>query len=68
MLRTAAVALAVVPAIDSLMFGGACTHLVEQVASARLQHIFRKSTALIKQRKVPTAWSASFSRFEHFGF
>ncbi len=36
MMRTAAVALAALAAIDFLMFGGAYTHLLEQVASAFL--------------------------------
>jgi hypothetical protein len=39
MLRSAAVVLAVL-AIDSLMFGGAHTHLVKQVAGSFLQHVF----------------------------
>jgi hypothetical protein len=34
MIRTAAVALAALAAIDFLMFGGAYAHLLEQVASA----------------------------------
>ena len=36
MMRTAAVALAALAAIDFLMFGGAYTHLLEQVASSFL--------------------------------
>jgi hypothetical protein len=40
MLRSAAVGLAVLAAIVSLMFGGAYTHLVKQVAGPFLQHVF----------------------------
>jgi hypothetical protein len=39
MLRSAAVALAVLAAIDSLMFGGAYTHLVKQVVDSFLLHV-----------------------------
>jgi hypothetical protein len=40
MLRSVAAVLAVLAAIDSLMFGGARTHLVKQVAGSFLQHVF----------------------------
>lgn len=39
MLRSAAVALAILAAIDSLLFGGAYTHIVEQIADSILQHV-----------------------------
>jgi hypothetical protein len=38
MIRSAAVALAALAAIDSLMFGGVYTHLVKQVVHAMFQH------------------------------
>jgi hypothetical protein len=40
MIRSAAVALAVLAAVDTLMFGGAYMRLVRQVADASLQHLF----------------------------
>jgi hypothetical protein len=39
MIRTAAVALAILATIDSFMFGGAYTHLVKQVAASFLHHV-----------------------------
>ena len=39
MIRIAAVALAVLAAIDSMKFGGAYTHLVKQIANSFLQHL-----------------------------
>ena len=42
------------------MFGGAHTHLVKQVAGSFLQHVFCRSTALIKEWKAPTAWSVPY--------
>jgi hypothetical protein len=39
MIRYAAVALAALAAIDFLMFGGAYTHLVKQVADSFLHHM-----------------------------
>jgi hypothetical protein len=41
MLRSAAVALAALAAVDSLMFHGTYTRLVEQVVDVVLQHMFR---------------------------
>jgi hypothetical protein len=41
MLRSAAVALAALAALDSLMFGGTYTHLAKQVVDAVLQHVLR---------------------------
>ena len=41
MLRSAAVALAALAAVDSLMFGGTYTHLAKQVFDAILQHVLR---------------------------
>ena len=40
MIRIVAVALPVLAAIDSLMFGGAYTHLVKQVVDSVMQHMF----------------------------
>jgi hypothetical protein len=39
MLRSAAIALAVLAAIDSLMFHGAYMHVVRQVVDSVLQHM-----------------------------
>jgi hypothetical protein len=39
MIRSAAVALAALAAIDFSMFGGAYTHLVRQVADLLLRHM-----------------------------
>jgi len=39
MLRSAAIALAALAAIDSLMFGGAYMHIVRQVVDSVLQHM-----------------------------
>jgi hypothetical protein len=39
MVRSAAVALAILATIDSLMFGGAYTQLVKQLADAILHHV-----------------------------
>jgi hypothetical protein len=41
MLRSAAIALAALAALDSLMFHGTYTHLAKQVLDAVLQHMFR---------------------------
>jgi hypothetical protein len=41
MLRSAAVALAALAAVDTLMFGGTYTHLAKQVIDAVLQHVLR---------------------------
>jgi hypothetical protein len=41
MLRSAAVALAALAALDTLMFGGTYTHLARQVIDAVLQHVLR---------------------------
>jgi len=41
MLRTAAVAMAALAALDSLMFHGAYTHLAAQMVDAVLQHLLR---------------------------
>jgi hypothetical protein len=38
-MRSAVVALAALAAIDSLMFGGAYTHVVKQIAAAFLHHL-----------------------------
>jgi hypothetical protein len=39
MIRTAAVALATLATLDSLMFGGAYTHVVKQIANSFIQHM-----------------------------
>jgi hypothetical protein len=38
MMRSVAMTLAILAAIDHLMFGGAYTHLVKQVANSILHH------------------------------
>jgi hypothetical protein len=41
MLRSAAVALAALAALDTLMFGGTYTHVAKQMIDAVLQHVLR---------------------------
>jgi hypothetical protein len=60
MMRSSAVAVAILAAIDFLMFGGAYMYLVKQIADSFLHHMPRRGS--LRRNRRPVFPSASHAR------